>query len=258
MKKFIERRDELDICITKFLLEDNSFLDPEYVSALKQEYTGVYYDRFIQGLWVVAEGAVYKVFSENISSYHTDKPQYDYCSIGVDIGGNKSAHTFVASGLKNDGSMLTALMSRRHTATGTTTEDFYRLFDSFLADFIKLYGIPRYIFVDSAEQMITNGLRERYGPRSKYNISVRGSDKERIMERVRVTTMLMTQGRFKMTADCESLKEAFRGAVYKEKSTSDERLDDGTSDIDTLDAFEYSWEKDIRKYSRIRQERDGR
>ena len=30
----------------------------------------------------------------------------------------------------------------------------------------------------------------------------------------------------------------------------DERLDNGTSDIDSLDSFEYSFEKDLKKYAR--------
>ena len=30
--------------------------------------------------------------------------------------------------------------------------------------------------------------------------------------------------------------------------TSDERLDDGTSDIDSLDAFEYTFERDISRF----------
>ena len=54
-----------------------------------------------------------------------------------------------------------------------------------------------------------------------------------------------------MTEDCESLKDAFMGAIYNSKSkTKDERLDDGTSDVDTLDAFEYSWEKYLKKYEK--------
>ena len=53
-----------------------------------------------------------------------------------------------------------------------------------------------------------------------------------------------------MTDDCESLEEAFSMAVWDPKSLKLDRLDDGTSDIDTLDAFEYSWERDIGKYIR--------
>ena len=43
-----------------FHIDDNTTLDAEYVESLKKEYTGVYYDRFIRGDWVVANGAIYK------------------------------------------------------------------------------------------------------------------------------------------------------------------------------------------------------
>ena len=51
--------DVLDLLDLRFLLEDNSFLDPAYVQRLKAEYQGVFYRRFILGQWCVAEGLVY-------------------------------------------------------------------------------------------------------------------------------------------------------------------------------------------------------
>ena len=56
----------------------------------------------------------------------------------------------------------------------------------------------------------------------------------------------MGSGRFKLTEDCESLSKAFEEAVWNDKKLEDERLDDGTSDIDSLDAFEYTIERDIK------------
>ena len=49
------------------------------------------------------------------------------------------------------------------------------------------------------------------------------------------------------TKDCESLKVAFSDAVWnKEIIDKDERLDDGSTDIDSLDAFEYTIERDMK------------
>lgn len=48
-----------------FIMDDNLSLDPEYRESLEQMYTGVWYDRLILGLWVVAEGAVYDMFDRN-------------------------------------------------------------------------------------------------------------------------------------------------------------------------------------------------
>ncbi len=59
--------------------------------------------------------------------------------------------------------------------------------------------------------------------------------------------MLMGGGRFHLiSGECQSLIDAFQGAVWDDKVIGkEERLDNGTSDIDTLDAFEYSFERFI-------------
>ncbi|WP_083521271.1 PBSX family phage terminase large subunit [Alicyclobacillus kakegawensis] len=57
-------RPGLDLKVWHFELEDNLNLDPAYVDALKREYTGLWYKRFILGLWVQAEGAVYDMWDE--------------------------------------------------------------------------------------------------------------------------------------------------------------------------------------------------
>lgn len=49
--------------IWHFTLDDNPNLSPEYVESLKSMYTGVFYKRFIEGLWVVADGMIYDMFS---------------------------------------------------------------------------------------------------------------------------------------------------------------------------------------------------
>lgn len=64
MQNYIKRADELDFLDVKFTIDDNTMLPADYVENIKREYTGVFYDRFILGLWVVAEGLVYPMFSE--------------------------------------------------------------------------------------------------------------------------------------------------------------------------------------------------
>lgn len=72
-KNYIDRCDELDMLIENFTIDDNPFLDSEYVRELKKEYTGVFYDRFILGKWVAAEGVVYPMFDESVHTADTDK-----------------------------------------------------------------------------------------------------------------------------------------------------------------------------------------
>lgn len=84
MEKYIKRQDELDMLVVKFLIDDNPALDPEYVKQLKREYTGVFYDRYIQGEWCVAEGLIYEF---DRAKHTTDKiPENGRYFISVDYG----------------------------------------------------------------------------------------------------------------------------------------------------------------------------
>lgn len=49
-----------------FLMEDNLSLSPAYIADLKSEYSGVWYKRMIEGLWVAAEGLIYDMFNKDI------------------------------------------------------------------------------------------------------------------------------------------------------------------------------------------------
>lgn len=71
--------------------------------------------------------------------------------------------------------------------------------------------------------------------------------KKTITDRIRCTVKLMGAGRFFLTNGCESLEIAFSEAVWDtEVKDKDERLDDGSTDIDSLDAFEYTIERDMK------------
>ena len=62
-KGFLE--SNADIYSMQFTIDDNPFIEPEFVQNLKSEYEGtVYYDRFILGKWVLAEGLVYDIFDK--------------------------------------------------------------------------------------------------------------------------------------------------------------------------------------------------
>ncbi len=64
---YIDKKEYLDLKEFHFELSDNYSLDPLYVESLKQEFTGLFYKRYIQGLWVMAEGVIYDMWDED---YH--------------------------------------------------------------------------------------------------------------------------------------------------------------------------------------------
>ena len=64
--KYIDRADELDLLDVKFLLDDNTTLPADYVENIKKEYIGVFYERFILGLWTLAEGIIYPMYKDAV------------------------------------------------------------------------------------------------------------------------------------------------------------------------------------------------
>lgn len=62
LKRFMD--SDADIYREHFTIDDNPTLDPGYVSQLKREYSGVFYDRYILGRWTQAEGLVYQTATE--------------------------------------------------------------------------------------------------------------------------------------------------------------------------------------------------
>ena len=85
-KEYIDRRDELDLADFTWPLDDNPFLTQEYLDAVRAEYTGLFFKRFILGEWVAAEGAIYGHLNDqvNIRKYIDMVP--DQYIVGVDYG----------------------------------------------------------------------------------------------------------------------------------------------------------------------------
>lgn len=86
MKEYIGREAKLNLRHWKFGIDDNPSLDPDYVRDLKNEYTGLWYKRFILGDWVQSEGAVYEMWDE--SRHVVDHlPQITkWLAVGIDYG----------------------------------------------------------------------------------------------------------------------------------------------------------------------------
>lgn len=77
--------DEIDKQVTKFLIRDNPFLDPEYVDSLEHEYKGVFYQRYFLGEWVIAEGLVYPMFGPQCVVPTEEREYTTYC-VSMDYG----------------------------------------------------------------------------------------------------------------------------------------------------------------------------
>ena len=63
VKQFIDTTEKKLVYYEKFTIYDNPFLDKDFVWALESEYRGtIYFDKWILGNWVKAEGLVFPLF----------------------------------------------------------------------------------------------------------------------------------------------------------------------------------------------------
>lgn len=247
MKKFISREGEISLKTWKFLLDDNNTIDKSIRDEMKKEYTGVFYERFILGNWVQAEGIIYDNFANYTSKYLASKIRLndiDLVNIGVDYGASKSKTAAVACAFTNEFKNLVVLDEVQFDGVNNPEILYFKL-GEFYNRVHKRYGIIGGIYADwgGLGQIITKGLKI-YLNKNCENAKVFDCKKTRIIDRIQILNRLIGANRFKVFANCINVIEALKTAIWDPKH-DDMRLDDGTTNIDILDALEYAYTPQI-------------
>ncbi len=209
---YIDRRDELDFFLMEFLIDDNSFLDGQYVEQLKKEYTGVFFRRFILGEWCSAEGLVYPMFDEGIHTVDSEPlvcgiPEY---YISVDYGTLNPC----SMGLwRLDDSCAVRLKewyySGRQNKKLLTDEEYYEKLESLAEG----YDIKSVIIDPSAASFIAT-IR-RHGA-----FNVRKAD-NRVLDGIRITGTLLQTGKLLICKSCRDAIREFGTYSWDEASEED-------------------------------------
>lgn len=238
-----------------FELRDNPSLSEKIIARYEKMYSGVFYLRYIKGLWVAAEGAIYTPYCDDESRFirTVDRKDIIRSIIGVDYGGNGSATAFVCIGVLKGYKGVAVLREYYHKGIVTPTQQ-EDAFVAFARECAEDYG-TRECYCDSAEQTLIAGFRAAVR-KAGLHMEINNAKKGEIIDRIRFTLRLMGRGAFFVDAGCKHLREALSSAVYDGKhKTEDRRLDDGSTNIDSLDAMEYAMEpvmKDIIAKSGLR------
>lgn len=244
-KQFLD--SDADIYQQAYTIDDNPYLDPAFVENLKKEYAGtVLYDRYIRGLWVAAEGAIYRPFLDAPDKFIVDDlPQGETVqrvNIGVDFGGGTSAHAFCAVGFTSRQRLV--ILDEYHEQRALDPVTLAAAFVDFVRR-CKARWIVSDVWCDSAEQTLINGLRQAAST-AGLGVNIGDARKRPINDRIRATLLLMGSGRFVILRDCPQTISALKDALWDGKHvTEDVRLDDGTTNIDSLDCLEYAFEREI-------------
>lgn len=232
-----------------FTIYDNINISDEQREAFISQYSpgSVEKRRKIDGERCVAEGLVFQQFADRPERFIIDyKPKnIRFIDIGVDFGGNKSSTTFVATGFIGNFDSICGLADHKMKG-GKGTIDPQRI-ERELIDFYKYVkseypNVPiKFIHCDNEAQTLINGIRFAF---AKAHIPAAVCDcyKGAINDRIYTLNGLMTEGRYHVHKDCENVINSLSSQTWDSKEiTKDKRLDDGTFDIDTADANEYSF-----------------
>lgn len=84
--KYIDQLQKLRLIRLHFTMDDNLSLDEQTKERYKRMYSGIFYQRFIRGLWVMAEGVVYDLFDKAAHVVETIVRRYSEYYVSIDYG----------------------------------------------------------------------------------------------------------------------------------------------------------------------------
>lgn len=203
---YIQNNKIKDKKVWLFTMDDNLSLDKDYVESLKQMYTGVWYERMIEGKWVAAEGRVYDMFDPEKHMRDTQRIIADWCInpnaitwlVGCDYA-TSSVMTWGLFAVHPDGKRFLKVKEfyydARRTQLQHTDEEFAEMFAEWLGTIV-----PRVVYCDPSASSWKLTL-QRHG----YSVVNAEND---VISGIRTVATAINLGYFIMDKSCvETCKE---------------------------------------------------
>lgn len=213
LKEFIDRED-IDAYIQKYKIFDNPFLSEDFVENLCKEYAGtVYYGRYIDGEWTLAEGLIYPMYAQVFADAPQSMMPTDYC-VSMDYG---TQNAFAAMLWAKYGSIWYGIdeyyYSGRDTGAQKTDEEYARDIDEWLSQFDIPHPIETIIDPSAASFIALLKRRE-------HRYKVRPADNA-VDDGIRETATAMQTDLIKVSERCKNFKKEIQGYVWDSKSPVD-------------------------------------
>ena len=226
--EWIDKLTEKNLIRIHFTMRDNPSLAEHIIERYERMYKGVFYDRFIRGLWVLASGIIFRYFAENDEPYLFDdeeifdengnlKVSFSKLTIGIDFGGNTSKTTFFLTGyisgykefkgLEEDGLPVTEDIDAK--AICDKFIEFYKFC-------IERYGRVDWVFPDSASPTMINSLRSAAKKAELPWRNIKGCRKNEVSDRPKTIDMLFNSGRMKINKKCVQMRKAIASLRWDE------------------------------------------
>lgn len=227
--EWIDKITEKNLIRIHFTMRDNPSLAANIIERYERMYMGVFFDRFILGLWVVASGIIFKYFAEDDSPYLFDddeifdqngelKVRFSKIVMGIDFGGNGSKTTYNLTGYMNGYKDFRALEEDELPVTECI--DAKMICDRFIEFYQKCldkYGRVDWIFPDSASPTMINSLISAAMEAGQNYRIISGCRKNEVSERPRTIDLLLNTGRLKIHKKCTSTRKAIASLRWDEK-----------------------------------------
>lgn len=249
---YIDRADELDFMDIKFLLEDNTTLPDEYVRNIKKEYSGVFFERFILGHWVLAEGIIYPMY-EKALEYPPEEydvngvliPPSDY-RLAIDYG---TMNAFAALIWAKYGATWYCIKgyyySGRDKGVTKTDEEYADAVDELVKDIAgrRENGYIRKLktIIDPSAASFITTLRKRkkgdLSSQSWYNVIPANND---VLDGIRDTATAMDMGLIKISPDLKFMVQELQSYVWDDKAGDDRPVKENDHAMDAMRYFVFT------------------
>lgn len=213
-----------------FTMQDNPILSPEQIADAERLYTGVFYNRYIKGLWCVAEGLIYPMFDKAVHVTHHPElqPGGDYY-ISCDYGtlNPTSAGLWY---LQPDGHAIRLreyYYDGRKAKTPRTDEEHYAALEQLAGD---VAGKVRSVIVDPSAASFIECIR-RHGL-----FRVWQADNS-VLNGIRDTSSLLQMQYLHICDNCTDIIREFSLYRWDESATEDRPIKENDHAMDDMRYF---------------------
>lgn len=84
--EYLDKKEQKNLFQIHFLMEDNPSLSKGIIERYKRMYSGIFYQRFILGLWVLSQGIIYDMFEKERHIVKTVERNYEKYYVAIDYG----------------------------------------------------------------------------------------------------------------------------------------------------------------------------
>ncbi len=190
-----------------FTMDDNLSLSEKVKARFKRLYTGVFYKRYILGLWVLAEGIIYDMFDKDKHIVKTKQRNYQRYFVSVDYG-TQNPTTFGLWGrrIKQWYKVKEYHYDGRNSGKQKTDQEYLEDLNKFVAD---LPDIPPIIVDPSATSFIT--LLKKNG----YQVIEANNE---VIEGIRNVASALNQGMILYNDCCTETFREYSSYIWDEKA----------------------------------------